>query len=139
MRKGITIIACTVLLAGCEEDELEAVADRASATGSLETSSSVIEQYYYIQKYEASAHQVSIAEKNGSELVRRARRKLPKYIAVSTAPDARSKGKASVMIYDTRSQETVGTAVYDLARNPKDNDQIKSDQLTVPFERPSGD
>ena len=43
------------------------------------------------------------------------------------------------MIYDTRSQETVGTAVYDLARNPKGNDQIKSDQLTVPFERPSGD
>lgn len=131
------IIACAVLLSGCEEDELESLADRASATGSLETSSSVIEQYYYIQKYEASAQQVSIAQENGSELVHRAKRKLPKYVAVSTAPDARSKGKASVMIFDTITQQVAGSNVYDLASQPKNNDEINSDQLTVPFERPS--
>jgi hypothetical protein len=131
------IFACAILLSGCEEDELESLADRASATGSLETSSSVIEQYYYIQKYEATAHQVSIAQENGSELVHRSRRKLPKYVAVSTAPDARSKGKASVMIFDTVTEQVAGSNVFDLASQPKNNDEIKSDQLTVPFERPS--
>jgi len=131
------MIVSSVLLSGCEENELEALADRASATGSLETSSSVIEQYYTIQKYEASSQQVSVAQKNGSELLHRANRKLPKYVAVSTAPDSRSKGKASVMIFDTTTQQVAGMNVYDLASQPKNNDEIKSDQLSVPFERPN--
>jgi hypothetical protein len=137
MTKIITIIACIIFLAGCEQDELEAIADRASATGSLESSSSLIEQYYYIQKYNASAQQTQVAQANGSEIVHRSGRKLPKYVAVSTERDARSKGKASVMIFDTKTEQLVGTNVYDLASKPKENDQIKSDQLTVPFERPN--
>jgi hypothetical protein len=138
VKKFIAIIACTIFLAGCEADELEAIADRASATGSLESSSSLIEQYYYIQKYNASAQQTLVAQANGSEIVHRSKRKLPKYVAVSTVRDARSKGKASVMIFDTMTQQVVGTNVYDIPSNPKENDQIKSDQLTVPFERPNG-
>jgi hypothetical protein len=137
MKKIIPIIACIISLAGCEQDELEAIADRASATGSLESSSSLIEQYYYIQKYNASAQQTQVAQANGSEIVHRSGRKLPKYVAVSTARDARSKGKASVMIFDTKTDQLVGTNVYDLAIKPKENDQIKSDQLTAPFERPN--
>jgi hypothetical protein len=39
------------------------------------------------------------------------------------------------MIFDTKTEQIVGTNVYDLASKPKENDQIKSDQLTVPFER----
>jgi hypothetical protein len=138
VKKIIAIVACTALFAGCEVDELEAIADRASATGSLESSSSLIERYYYIQKYKASAQQTLVAQENGSEIVHRSKRKLPKYVAVSTAPDARSKGKASVMIFNTTTEQVVGKNVYDLAGKPKENDQIKSDQLTVPFERPNG-
>jgi hypothetical protein len=135
MKKEIAIIACTLPFAGCAQDQLEALADRASATGSLESSSAVIEHYYYIQKYEASAEQTLVAQRNGSELVHHAMHKLPKYVAVSTVRDARSKGKASVMIFDTTTQQVKSKSVYDIAHNPKDNDQIKSDQLTVPFEK----
>jgi hypothetical protein len=137
VKKIIAIIAWTIFVAGCEEDELEAIADRASATGSLESSSSLIEQYYYIQKYNASAQQTLFAKANGSEIVHHSKRKLPKYVAVSTVRDARSKGKASVMIFDTATRQIVGTNVYDLASEPKEKDQIKSDQMTVPFERPN--
>jgi Tfp pilus assembly protein PilE len=63
MTKIIAIIAGTICLAGCERDELEAIADRASVTGSLESSSSLIEQYYYIQKYNASAQQTQARSK----------------------------------------------------------------------------
>jgi hypothetical protein len=111
VKNFIAIIACILLFAGCEENELEAVADRASATGTLAGSSSVMEQYYYIQKYDASMGQAQVARRNGSEVVHHSRRKLPKYVAVSTAPDARSKGKASVMIFDTTTQQIVGSKI----------------------------
>jgi len=138
VKKIIAIIACTIILAGCEEDELEAIADRASATGSLAASSSLIEQYYYIQKYQASSQQTQVAMENGADIVRHAKRKLPKYVAVSTVQDTRSKGKAAVMIFDTTTSQVVGTNVYDISSKPKENDEIKSDRLTVPFERPNG-
>jgi hypothetical protein len=139
VKKITVIIACSLLLAGCEDpDELNALADRASATGSLEASSSVIEQYYSIQKYQASLQQTETAQRNGAAVVHHSKRKLPQYVAVSTAPDARSKGKSSVMIFDTTTEQVVGNSVYDLAQKPKDNDQIKSGQYNVPFER-SGD
>jgi hypothetical protein len=41
------------------------------------------------------------------------------------------------MIFDTTTEQIVGNDVYDLASKPKENDQIKSEKLTVPFERPN--
>src|SRR6202022_1264291 len=44
--------------------------------------------------------------------------KIPRYIAVDTAPDTRSKGTNSVMIWDTTSKEMVGNEVYDVEAPP---------------------
>jgi hypothetical protein len=41
VKKIIAFIACSILFAGCEQDELEVIADRASATGSLESAREV--------------------------------------------------------------------------------------------------
>jgi hypothetical protein len=70
VKNVIAIISCTLIVAGCEDpDELNALADRAAATGSLEGSFSAIERYYYIQKYEASMEQTETAQRNGAEVV----------------------------------------------------------------------
>jgi len=45
-------------------------------------------------------------------------KKRARYLAVDTARDSRSKGKRSVMIWDTQSQEIVGNNVYDVAEPP---------------------
>lgn len=47
-----------------------------------------------------------------------ATKKLPRYIAVDTEPDARSKGKKSIMLWDTQVQEVVGNNVYDVETPP---------------------
>lgn len=49
---------------------------------------------------------------------KRTKKKLRRYIAVDTTPDARSKGDRSVMIWDTASEEIVGNNVYDIAAAP---------------------
>ncbi len=43
----------------------------------------------------------------------------PRYIAVDTEADARSKGAKSVMIWDTQSQQIVGNDVYDVQAVPR--------------------
>lgn len=47
-----------------------------------------------------------------------ARKKLPRYLAVDTEPDARSKGSRSIMLWDTQVQEVVGNNVYDVETAP---------------------
>ena len=46
------------------------------------------------------------------------KKKLPRYIAVDTEADSRTKGKA-IMLWDTQSQEIVGNEVYDVERPPR--------------------
>jgi hypothetical protein len=47
------------------------------------------------------------------------RKKLPRYIAVDTEPDARSKTGKSIMLWDTQAEEVVGNAVYDVESTPR--------------------
>jgi hypothetical protein len=44
--------------------------------------------------------------------------KIPPYMAVDTAPDTRSKGKKTVMIWDTTSKQLIGNEVYDVQALP---------------------
>ena len=90
----------------------------------------------YIQKYQASSKQTQSANENGAAVVKEykaSNRKLPKYMAVPTSRDPRSKGKTSVMIFDTATQQVVGTSVYDLSTTPTNNDHLEIDELTVPY------
>jgi hypothetical protein len=92
--------------------------------------------FEYIQKYQASVRQAQAAGENGAAVVKEykeSNRKLPKYVAVSTSRDHRSKGNTSVMIFDTVTQQVVGTSVYDLSATPKNNEQLEIDELTVPY------
>ena len=94
------------------------------------------ELWEYIQKYQASSRQTQAANENGAAVVKEykdSNRKLPKYVAVSTSRDNRSKGKTSVMIFDTATQQVVGASVYDLSTTPKDSDHLEIDELTVPY------
>ena len=90
-----------------------------------------------IAKYEASERQREVAEQRarlahakllvasrkapaqGSVATKKKRaKKVSRYLAVETARDSRSKGRTSVMIWDTQSQEIVGNNVYDIQSPP---------------------
>ncbi len=66
---------------------------------------------------------ILVAERKTSSRGAQTTRKKPvkkrtRYLAVDTARDSRSKGRKSVMIWDTQSQEIVGNEVYDVEAPP---------------------
>lgn len=62
-----------------------------------------------------------------------ARKKLPRYIAVDTVPDARSKGTKSVMIWDTQAEAIVGNNVYDVATPPRMLETVKFETYSAEY------
>lgn len=62
-----------------------------------------------------------------------ARKKLPRYIAVDTVPDARSKGTKSVMIWDTQAEAIVGNNVYDVATPPRMMETVKFETYSAEY------
>ena len=61
------------------------------------------------------------------------RKKLPRYIAVDTVPDARSKGTKSVMIWDTQAEAIVGNNVYDVATPPRMLETVKFETYSAEY------
>jgi hypothetical protein len=58
----------------------------------------------------------------------------PKYIAVDTSPDARSKNAAkSVVVYDAQTQRPVEESVYDLKQVPAKNGALALDNRDVQY------
>lgn len=113
-----------------------------------------------IAKYQASERQRTVANQRAraayAKLVRRAeqtratpirldagekktakrkpaRKKLPRYIAVDTERDARSKGTKSIMIWDTQVQEVVGNEVYDVSAPPRPLDTARFDTYSAQY------
>ena len=102
----------------------------------------VVRAIVIIAKYQATERQRRIADQRArasyAKLVRqrvpesrqtaagpttkaraKTRKKLPRYIAVDTEPDARSKTGKSIMLWDTQSEEVVGNNVYDVETTPR--------------------
>jgi hypothetical protein len=70
--------------------------------------------------YEATAQQRAVVEARAGRL-RDASRPggASRYLAIDTAPDERGRGTASVMLWDTQTEEIVGNNVYDVEVRPK--------------------
>ena len=70
--------------------------------------------------YEATAEQKAVVEKRArAAQVELKGKKKPRYIAVDTARDDRAQGAASVMLWDTQTEEIVGNNVYDVETPPQ--------------------
>jgi len=57
----------------------------------------------------------------------------PRFIAVKTERESQNKGQASVMIFDTQSNQVVGNNVYDLKAAPKVGQTTKFDTYTAEY------
>ena len=109
---------------------------------------------YYIQRYGATAVQKKAAEESAqrylmnrgaaakSRNAQSARRahgaaneKTPssRYVAVDVPRVATSKGSASVMVFDTQSQQIVGNSVYDLGSKPAIRQAVKFDTYSAEY------
>ena len=73
--------------------------------------------------YEATEEQRTVATERARATVTHMKndgqKEFPRYIAVDTEPDERNKGKASVMLWDTQTEEIIGNNVYDVEEPPK--------------------
>lgn len=76
--------------------------------------------------YEATESQRQVAAERAQAAQARWKKQgekdAPRYLAVDTEPDERSRGKASVMIWDTQTEEIVGNNVYDVETPPRPGD-----------------
>ena len=153
------IVTCGVvavlqsMLTGCARDPLEEAAMQASRVGTaagegrhgmdtvgLDAGARVTERFYYVAKYQATREQREFAQAAAREIVRSpkrkaasAKRKLPRYIAVRTRPDARRKTETNVMIFDVQSSEIVGNDVYDLNETPPSGAVVKFDTYSAQY------
>ena len=57
----------------------------------------------------------------------------PRFIAVKTERESQNKGQASVMIFDTQSNQVVGNNVYDLKAAPKVGQTTNFDTYTAEY------
>lgn len=75
--------------------------------------------YGKLVRQQASASRETAARPTTQTRAQKTRKKLPRYIAVDTEPDARSKTGKSIMLWDTQSEEVVGNNVYDVESTPR--------------------
>jgi hypothetical protein len=105
-----------------------------------------------IAKYQATERQRRIADQRGraayAKLAQRvagtagtrddvkkkaARKKVPRYIAVDTEPDARSKGRKSIMLWDTEAKDVLGNDVYDVETPPRPLETARFETYTAEY------
>lgn len=84
--------------------------------------------------YEASAEQKAVAEERAHAAQAKLKgKKKPRYIAVDTDRDNRAQGAASVMLWDTQTEEIVGNNVYDVEAPPKLGEVAMWDTLSAQY------
>lgn len=100
---------------------------------------------YIISKQQATERQRKIAEQRARiYMARRAKQlaaqpaaakkqKSPRYIAVQTEKSEQSQGKASVMVFDTQTNEVVGNNVYDLKSAPQVGQTAKFETYSAQY------
>jgi hypothetical protein len=133
------LLACAILpFAGCSGGPSYAAlfdtSPEAEGTGIVGVG--LVRAVVIIAKYQATERQRHVADQRArtayAKLARqtapghttsgtstKSKRKMPRYIAVDTEPDARSKTGKSVMIWNTETQEVVGNNVYDVQSTPR--------------------
>lgn len=99
---------------------------------------------YIISKQQATERQRKIAEQRARLYVARQQKQLAaqpaakkakpaRYIAVQTEKSEQSKGKESVMVFDTQTNEVVGNNVYDLKSAPQVGQTAKFDTYSAQY------
>jgi hypothetical protein len=94
---------------------------------------------YVIAKHKATERQRKIAEERArlayesAPAPKKAQYKKTRYIAVDTVREKDSKGAKSVMIYDTQTQQVVGSNVYDVKESPKEGSVSKFDTYSAEY------
>jgi hypothetical protein len=99
---------------------------------------------YIISKEQATERQRKIAEQRARIYMARAEKqqsakvastktKKPRYIAVQTEKSEKAQGKASVMVFDTQTNEVVGNNVYDLKSTPQVGQTAKFDTYSAQY------
>src|SRR6516165_4559250 len=94
---------------------------------------------YVIAKHQATERQRKIAEERArlayesAPAPKKARYQKTRYIAVDTVREKDSKGAKSVMIYDTQTQQVVGSNVYDVKQAPKEGSVSKFDTYSAEY------
>jgi hypothetical protein len=136
----VAIVAVGLVLTGCEHNGAlfggagALAGGKARAAGAsnseavaigLATGAAVGQTAYTIAKHEATERQRRTAEARAHLAYqdlspeRKARVKKNRYIVVDTVREKDSQGAKSVMIYDTQTQQVVGSNVYDVKQSPK--------------------
>lgn len=99
---------------------------------------------YIISKQQATERQRKIAEQRARIYMARREQQLAaqpaakkakpsRFIAVQTERSAQSQGKASVMVFDTQTNEVVGNNVYDLKSAPQVGQTAKFDTYSAQY------
>ena len=99
---------------------------------------------YIISKEQATERQRKIAEQRARIYMARAEKeqaakaastktRKPRYIAVQTEKSEKARGKASVMVFDTQTNEVVGNNVYDLKAAPQVGQTAKFDTYSAQY------
>ncbi len=99
---------------------------------------------YIISKQQATERQRKIAEqrarlymarqeKQQAEQASIKKEKKPRFIAVQTEKSEKSQGKASVMVFDTQTNEVVGNNVYDMKSTPQVGQTAKFDTYSAQY------
>jgi len=99
---------------------------------------------YIISKQQATERQRKIAEQRARLYMARRQQQLAsqpsakkakpsRFIAVQTEKTAKSQGKASVMVFDTQTNEVVGNNVYDLKSAPQVGQTAKFDTYSAQY------
>ena len=99
---------------------------------------------YVISKQQATERQRKIAEQRARLFMARREKQLAsqpaakkakpaRFIAVQTEKTAQSQGQASVMVFDTKTNEVVGNNVYDLKTAPQVGQTAKFDTYSAQY------
>ena len=99
---------------------------------------------YVISKQQATERQRKIAEQRARLFMARREKQLAsqpaakkakpaRFIAVQTEKTEKSQGKASVMVFDTKTNEVVGNNVYDLKTAPQVGQTAKFDTYSAQY------
>ncbi len=99
---------------------------------------------YIISKQQATERQRKIAEQRARLFMARREKQLAsqpsakkakpaRFIAVQTEKTEKSQGKASVMVFDTQTNEVVGNNVYDLKSAPQVGQTAKFDTYSAQY------
>ncbi len=138
-------LAALAVLAGCEAVQRVAPSVVGTAASYIPGASRVpvgtitMIAIRVIQHYQATKKQREVATARAQTFTRKVetkRKPKPKtrYVAVETPRVEKSKGQASVMIFDTETQQLVGNnQVYDIEKKPSKGEVAKFDTYTAQY------